>query len=122
MIKRLMNWLTGNTTPDDGRRAQQRRRVAAYAALHARATPAPALRQQAEPGELGPTFDGRIESAGPGKNVLVSNGDAVDDTGAREMLKLFDDVPLDPGEPAGIDPYNTGEFDRSRTWDTRFRH
>jgi hypothetical protein len=122
MIKRLMNWLTGNATPGEGRGAQQRRRVSAHAALHVRATPTPALRQHAGLRELGPTFDGRIESAGPGKNVLVSNGDAVDDTGAREMLKLFDDVPPDPGEPAGIDPYNTGEFDRSRNWDTRFRN
>jgi hypothetical protein len=38
------------------------------------------------------------------------------------MLKLFDDVPLDPEEPMGIDPYNSGEFDRSRHWDTRFRN
>ncbi len=122
MIKRLMNWLTGSTTPDNGQRVQQRRRVSAHAALHARVTPAPAVGQHPHLGELGPTFDGRIESAGPGKNVLVSNADAVDDTGAREMLKLFDNVPPDPDEPAGIDPYNTGEFDRSRTWDSRFRH
>jgi hypothetical protein len=59
---------------------------------------------------------------GPGKNVLIRDGYSSDDTGAREMLKLLDDSPLDPGEPVGIDPYNSGEFDRSRHWDTRFRN
>ena len=42
--------------------------------------------------------------------------------GTGEMLELLDDSPLDPGEPVGIDPYNSGEFDRSRHWDTRFRN
>ena len=122
MIKRLVNWLKGDAASDTGRPADRSRRVSAYAALHARATPAPLPGRQPDVRKLGATFKGRIENAGPGKNVLVSNADAVDDTGAREMLKLFDDVPLDPNEPLGIDPYNSGEFDRSRHWDTRFRN
>lgn len=122
MIKRLINWLKGNTAADTGGPAQQRRRVSVHASLHARDIPSPAPRQQPDIGELKSAFEGRIENVGPGKNVLVSNGDAVDDTGAREMLKLFDDTPLDPKEPTGIDPYNSGEFDRSRHWDTRFRN
>ena len=121
MIKRLINWLKGDTTADTGR-PSQRRRVSAHAALHARATPAPTPRQQPRILELGSGFEGRIENAGPGKNVLLSNADDIDDTGARESLRLFDDKPLDPDEPMGIDPYNSGEFDRSRHWDTRFRN
>jgi hypothetical protein len=122
MIKRLINWLKGDAASDTGRPAQQRRRVSAHAALHARATPMPAPPPQPDIRELASGFRGHIENAGPGKNVLVSNADAVDDTGAREMLKLFDEAPLDKGEPMGIDPYNSGEFDRSRHWDTRFRN
>ena len=121
MVKRLINWLKGNAAADIGQPAK-RRRVSAHAALHARVTPPPASRKQVEFLELGSGFEGRIENAGPGKNVLVSNADGVDDTGARESLKLFDDRPLDPSEPIGIDPYNSGEFDRSRHWDTRFRN
>jgi hypothetical protein len=70
---------------------------------------------------LGGDFAGRIEDAGPGKNVLQRERLVSDDTGTREMLKLLDDSPLDNNEPTGIDPYNTGQFDRSRYWDTRFR-
>jgi hypothetical protein len=122
MIKRLIDWIKGDAAGDTGRPAPQRRRVAVHASLHARVTPSPATRRQPDIREPGSGLKGRIENVGPGKNVLVSNGDAVEDTGAREMLKLFDDVPLDPKEPMGIDPYNSGEFDRSRHWDTRFRN
>ena len=72
--------------------------------------------------DMGPGLEGRVENVGPGKNVLVHDGETIDDTGAREMLKLFDDSPLDPSEPVGIDPYNSGQFDRSRHWDSRFRN
>ena len=122
MIKRLINWLKGDAAAETGRPVQQRRRVSVHASLHARATPSPAARPQPAVRQLGAGFEARIENAGPGKNVLVSNGEGVDDTGVREMLRLFDDAPLDPGESIGIDPYNSGEFDRSRHWDTRFRN
>jgi len=28
---------------------------------------------------------------------------------------------VDPDEDTGIDPYNTGSFDRSRNWNNRYR-
>ena len=71
---------------------------------------------------LGGEFEGRIENVGPGKNVLVRERLVSDDTGTREMLKLLDDSPTGSSESVGIDPYNSGEFDRSRHWNTRFRH
>lgn len=122
MIRRLINWLKGDAKPDHGRPEPQRRRVSAHAALHARNAPRPAPVQQPPIRDLGNRFEGHIENTGPGKNVLVRDVDDNDDTGSREMLKLFDDSPLDPSEPVGIDPYNSGEFDRSRHWDTRFRN
>ena len=64
---------------------------------------------------------GRIEDAGPGKNVLIRNRFVREDTGTHETLKILDDSLVDSGEETGIDPYNTGEFDRSRNWDKRFR-
>jgi len=121
MFKQWINWLKGDAESDPVKSPQQRRRVSAHAALHARSVPAPARTQKPDVREIGPTFEGRIENVGPGKNVLVADEDAIDDTGARESLRLFNDAPLDPGEPTGIDPYNSGQFDRSRNWDTRFR-
>ena len=65
--------------------------------------------------------EGQIESLGPGKNVLIRNRFQREDTGTHETLKILDDSLIDSGEEAGIDPYNTGEFDRSRNWDKRLR-
>ena len=65
-------------------------------------------------------LSGEIESAGPGKNVLIRNKYVREDTGTHETLKILDDSLVDSGEEQGIDPYNTGGFDRSRNWDKRF--
>ncbi len=61
-----------------------------------------------------------IESNGPGKNVLIRNKFVREDTGTHETLKILDDSMVDSGEEAGLDPYNTGGFDRSKNWDRRF--
>jgi hypothetical protein len=63
----------------------------------------------------------KIEDAGPGKNVLIRNKYVREDTGTHETLKILDDSLVDSGEETGIDPYNTGGFDRSKNWNNRFR-
>lgn len=65
---------------------------------------------------------GRIEDGGPGKNVLVRTRYQRDDTGTHDTLKIIDDNALVEANEDGIDPYNTGKFDRSRHWDKRFRN
>ncbi|HEX5788971.1 MAG TPA: hypothetical protein VFY03_12380 [Woeseiaceae bacterium] len=62
-----------------------------------------------------------IADLGPGKNVLVRNKFRREDTGTHETLTIVDDSAVQTGEETGIDPYNTGKFDRSRNWDKRFR-
>jgi hypothetical protein len=88
--------------------------------------PAPASRVQ--PGRARPRVPapaprpaGDIDSIGPGKNVLTSKKYHREDSGTHETLKIIDHALLDTGEEKGIDPYNTGSFDRSRNWDKRFR-
>lgn len=122
MLKRWINWIKGDAASDPVRPPQQRRRVSAHAALHARTAPSPEPPERPGFDDLGPAFEGRIENGGPGKNVLIRDGDTGDDTGTRETLSLLDESPLDPNEPVGIDPYNSGQFDRSRHWDSRFRN
>jgi hypothetical protein len=78
-------------------------------------------RTQPEFVELDPTVAGKIVDNGPGKNVLVRNKYQREDTGTHETLKIVDDSMVDSGEETGIDPYNTGNFDRSKNWDKRFR-
>lgn len=71
--------------------------------------------------EADPAFTNEVESLGPGKNVLVRNRFVREDTGTHETLKIVDDSIVDSGEETGLDPYNTGGFDRSKKWDQRFR-
>lgn len=68
-----------------------------------------------------PDLHGRIESVGPGKNVLVRNKYIREETGTHDTLKIVDDSIVDSGEATGLDPYNTGQFDRSKKWEQRFR-
>ena len=66
-------------------------------------------------------LEGRIEDNGPGKNVLIRNKYVREATGTHETLTILDDNAIDTNEETGIDPYNTGQFDRSRNWDKRSR-
>lgn len=61
---------------------------------------------------------GRIVDGGPGKNVLIRNKYVREDTGTHETLKILDDSVLETPEEFGADPYNTGRFDRSKSWDS----
>lgn len=62
---------------------------------------------------------GRIEDAGPGKNVLIRSKYVREETGTHEVLKIVDESLIDDEQDAGIDPYNTGRFDRSKSWTNR---
>lgn len=62
---------------------------------------------------------GRIEDGGPGKNILIRNKYVREDSGTHETLKIIDDSLLEDEEEVGIDPYNTGRFDRSQSWNLR---
>ena len=121
MLRRLISWFKGDPPPTQRRTAQLRRRSSAHAAVQDAA-------ESPEQHELAPDFfetnrpvERRIESAGPGKNVLMRNKFVREDTGTHETLKILDESVFDRGDEDGIDPYNSGEFDRSKNWDKRFR-
>ena len=121
MIKRLLNWLRPAGKEPAAAPTKPRPAVAPRVRPQAHT---PATNDTSEQ-ELLVEFDaelgGRIEDGGPGKNVLIRNRFVREDTGTHETLTILDDSLVDSGEEAGIDPYNTGEFDRSRNWDKRFR-
>lgn len=82
------------------------------------AAPPPDLDDETYTSDVG----GRIADGGPGKNVLVRSKYVREDTGTHETLKIVDDSIFINDDELGADPYNTGRFDRSKTWDaTRFR-
>lgn len=122
MLRRLINWFRGEPASRHRTTTQLRRRSDAHAAL----------RDATEhSGQAGGTPDflaskqsasGHVDTTGPGKNVLTRNKYVREDTGTHETLKILDDGIPDNGEEDGIDPYNSGEFDRSKHWDKRFRN
>lgn len=118
-MERLKNWLKPRSYAAKPRSPDNFRKTGAYQ------SPRPKKPAAQRPADLSveaePTLSGKIEDAGPGKNVLVRNKYVREDTGTHETLKILDDSMLDSDEETGIDPYNTGGFDRSKNWNNRFR-
>lgn len=119
MIEKIKSWLKERfSEPEIAPKAPLRKTVAQAAVRPKK----PAVQDQAvETNEFltsGPT---KIEDAGPGKTVLIRNKYVREDTGTHETLKILDDSLVDSGEETGIDPYNTGGFDRSKNWGKRSR-
>ena len=119
MMERLKNWLEARFSGEKPSPPDDFRRTGAHVSPRPirRAPPSPAK----APVEEEVPLTGKIEDAGPGKNVLIRNKYVREDTGTHETLKILDDSLVDSGEETGIDPYNTGGFDRSKNWNNRFR-
>ena len=86
-----------------------------------RVKPRPPRPDAAKTGSFSAEVSGRIEDGGPGKNILIRNRYIREDTGTHEKLKIIDDSVLDSDDEDGGDPYNTGQFDRSKSWNLRSR-
>jgi hypothetical protein len=129
MINRLTNWLTFRISPNKEPKrpnlvqsGAHLRQTGSRISQPKRSTPKQAVpRRQPEFVDLDPHIEGQIEDNGPGKNVFIRNKYVREDTGTHETLKIIDDSVIDTEEEEGIDPYNTGRFDRSRNWDKRLK-
>jgi len=132
-MKRFIKWLTSKISPkkaspspdlkSTGAHLRQTgshlRRTGGHTAART-ATPKQTVpARQPEYVDLDPHVEGHIEDNGPGKNVLIRNKYVREDTGTHETLKILDDSMIDTEEEEGIDPYNTGQFDRAKNWDKR---
>lgn len=62
----------------------------------------------------------QIEKQDPAKTPLPRKKYVREDSGTHETLKILDESLVETGEETGIDPYNTGQFDRSKNWGNRF--
>ncbi len=78
-------------------------------------------RSQPEYVEFDSSVDGQIHDAGPGKSILKRNKRISTETGTYETLSILGESDENQPDEEGIDPYNTGQFDRSKHWDKRFR-
>ena len=112
---RFFNWLASKFLPEEEPpprpvRRHHRHFVKPKPARDARADPEEHL-------EFSGEVAGKIEEVGPGKNVLVRNKYVREETGTHETLKIIDDSLIQEEDDGGMDPYNTGRFDRSKSWD-----
>lgn len=117
MIERLKNWLKERFGSEEPPPPPNFRRTRPFVA---RPKTLPPKKPDAGSIEREAGLSGKIEDAGPGKNVLIRNKYVREDTGTHETLKILDESLIDSGEEPGIDPYNTGGFDRSKNWNKRF--
>jgi hypothetical protein len=123
MLEKIKNWLQHHFSSEEVKKPKT---LSTSGYIGARRPGAPKKAVEKRPTapesvEIEPAVEGRIESQGPGKNVLIRNRYVREDTGTHETLKILDDSMVDSGEETGLDPYNTGKFDRSKKWDQRFR-
>ena len=113
MLTRLLNWLGRGETPGSGTPSRQ-----AGAKRSSRRAAAVRIQQDSRP----QTADGLAPAPpAPTESPLIRNKYLREDTGTHETLKILDDSIIESGEEEGFDPYNTGDFDRSRNWERRFR-
>jgi hypothetical protein len=64
----------------------------------------------------GGAYPDLVENNRQGKDVPMPDIYACDDTIAQRQLEDLNEPPLELGESAGSDPYNTGRFDTSKVW------
>lgn len=116
-LKWLGTKLFGTTPAADDSLRQNEKRISPVPRAPRRVPP-PASPSKVE---FNASLPGKIEDAGPGKNVLIRNKFVRENTGTHDTLKILDDSVLESEDDFGLDPYNTGRFDRSKSWDSRNR-
>lgn len=123
-----MNWLASRFSSKKASESPALNQTGSYLrATGSHDVPRHTVPKQALPGrqpefvKLETHVDGSIRENGPGKNVLVRNRFVRQDTGTHETLTILDDSAIETKEETGIDPYNTGQFDRSRNWERHLK-
>ena len=123
-MKRFFNWLADKISPEKAPPRVDLTRTGQYTSPKKTSKPKKQAvpRSQPEYIDFDSNVDGRIDSGGPGKNVLRRSKYVREDSGTHESLSILDEsIEEEKQDGEGIDPYNTGQFDRSKNWDKRFR-
>lgn len=121
MIEGLKSWFKGRFSQAESPPLPRARNIGTYR-QHLAAAAKPVERPSQAPDlDVDAQVPGRIESHGPGKNVFVPSPYVREDLGTHDSLKILDPSLLEDDEEDGIDPYNTGVFERPSKWDQRFR-
>lgn len=134
MIEQFVSWFRETIYPRESKpavdlrhtdmrvRSPVQRAATAKTSAAPKAPAKPAPRKKPGQVEFEAETGGRIEDAGPGKNVFVRSKYVREDAGTHDSLKIIGEDYLEVSEDdGGIDPYNTGQFDRSKNWNGRNR-
>ncbi len=121
MMEGLKSWFKGRFSQAESPPPPRARNTGTYRQRLAAAEKTADRQSQSPEIEVDAQVPGQIESVGPGKNVFVESPYVREDLGTHESLKILNVSPAEDDQEAGIDPYNTGKFDKSRKWDQRFR-
>jgi hypothetical protein len=122
-MKRFLNWLADKIAPQKASPKPRLNQTGQFPARKKVSVKQAIPKSQPEYVDFDATVDGKIDDAGPGKNILRRSKFIREDTGTHETLSILDDSAAAAPDPEeGIDPYNTGQFDRSKNWDNRFRN
>jgi hypothetical protein len=118
-MMRFFNRLLAKIAPDSTKPEPRLQKTMAHrAARSVRKKPPTKTPRRTPDLEYAGSISGKIVDGGPGKNVLIRNKYVREDSGTHETLKIVDDSLLDSDEEFGLDPYNTGRFDRARSWNS----
>lgn len=119
-MKRFINWLSDKFVAEKSIADQSLRQTGSHKIAPApdRKSGTPLNAEISLEFEYSPELGGKIVDGGPGKNVLIRNKYIREDSGTHETLKIVDDSLLESDEEFGLDPYNTGRFDRARSWNS----
>jgi hypothetical protein len=117
-MKRLLRWLTDKFSPKKDSPRPDLSQSGAHITPAKTAFKAAVPRRQPEYIDFDPDQeDGMVPGLDPRNRTIFIR----EETGTHETLTIVGDSPEKPTEESGIDPYNTGQFDRSKHWDQRFR-
>ena len=119
MFARLKNWLNDKFSAGESASANRMQETGTHVAAQPieNTEPKPARSANAD----NASDSSRDEDRASNENAIVRNEYIREDTGTHEKLTIIDNSLPDPDEDAGIDPYNTGGFDRSKNWNSRSR-
>jgi len=110
MLARLKNWFKGKTPTGESDSANQITGTGRHA-----------IARQSVKKPYNATASERAQAPDARKNAATRNQYIREETSTHETLTILDSSLPDPDEEKGIDPYNTGGFDRSKNWNNRFR-
>ncbi len=120
-MKRLFSWLADKISPQETSPNRGVKKAGSREFPKKSPVKQAVPRSQPEYVEFDSRVDGQIDDAGPGKNILKRNKRTGNETGTLEKLSILGEPDTNSTDEEGIDPYNTGQFDRSKHWDKRFR-